>query len=85
MAVSININSDLAIVAAATPGAATIANAIAAAGPMEGYPDNIGLAQVKAKELLQVLLRLITNTDAGDATTLANLKKLANVIDGGSR
>jgi broad specificity polyphosphatase/5'/3'-nucleotidase SurE len=84
MAFSTNLISDLGTVAAATPATATTAAAIAAAGPIMDYPGNTGLLLTKAKEFFVLALKVLADTDAGDGQ-LANIKKICNTFDGGSR
>ena len=84
MAFSTNLIADTGTVAAATPAANTTTNSIAAAGPIMDYQGSTGLLNTKVKEAFVLALKILANTDAGDGQ-LANIKKICNVFDGGSR
>jgi len=72
--------TDLNSVASNGSTATTKANAIAAAGPIVDYPGTVESCAVDLSNLKQRIAVLISVTDAGDATNLALLQGINQVL-----
>ena len=75
MAASTTIITDLTTIANGTFSAASQADAIAAAGPIQDLPGNASLALMKAKQLKQLLTQMKGAIDGADPllTTINNV------------
>jgi hypothetical protein len=82
MSVSTKLITDMASVISAGPNAATIAKAIAAAGPINGYVSNSKAAYLKLQEAEVMAKNLYDVTDAADTANKANLSGIYDVLRG---
>lgn len=68
MAASSNLIGDVGTVIANGPSTTTVANAIAAAGPINDYKGNCNLAKTALQETDRLLTAVKNATDSGDGT-----------------
>jgi hypothetical protein len=84
MAASTTIIVDMTTVLTNGPSSTTTANALAAGGPIMDYLGNSKLLLLKFNETSQLLAKIITDTDATDATNLALLVGVQSTLKGTS-
>lgn len=84
MAASSNLIGNMTTVTTNGPAAATLAAAIAAAGPIMDYQGNCQLALLKLKEAVINIARIKTVTNAADTANLALINKLLAALNGTS-
>lgn len=81
---STNILGDIGTVITNGPAAASVALAIAAAGPINDYVGNCKLAKLKLQEASVQVSAVKVVTDAGDSANLTLLNKVLALLNGTS-